>query len=169
MIRVRVEGVVVLAGQGLPVMLLHELTGRRRWLTVHIGVPEAEALVAAQQQVTHARPNTVELLLAVVGGFGRSVDRVELTALHDGIFHSDVVFDSGVRVSARPSDAVAVALLADAPVDVAESVLEEAGQEMEVAGAAPGDDNLVGRDEIEEFRSFLDAVTPDDFENHPPE
>jgi bifunctional DNase/RNase len=167
MIRVRVEGIVVLAGEGLPVMLLRELIGRRRWLTVHIGVPEAEALVAAQEQVTHTRPNTIELLLAVVGGFGRIVERVELTALRDDIFYSDVVFDSGVRVSARPSDAVAVALLADAPVDVAEAVLDEAGQELEVA--ATGDDNMVGTDEIEEFRSFLDAVTPDDFENHPPE
>jgi bifunctional DNase/RNase len=164
MIQVQVKGIGILPAEGAPVMLLREDIGRRRWLTIRIGVPEAEALLAAREQVAHIRPTTIELLLAVVEALGCDVERVELTALRDGVFHSDLVLDAGVRISARPSDAVAIALLAGAPVVVAEAVLDTAGQEMEVAG-----DEAVESEEIAEFRTFLDAVTPDDFENLPPE
>ena len=159
----------MLAGEDVPVMLLRETTGRRRWLIVRIDAPEAKTLVEAQNQVTHARPTTIELLLAVAGRFDRAVERVEVTALHDDTFHSELVFDAGVRVSARPSDSIAVALLVDAPVMVAESVLETAGLEIELGGAGPTEDELARSDEIEEFRSFLDEVKPEDFGDHPPE
>jgi bifunctional DNase/RNase len=169
MIQVRVEGIAVLAGEDVPVMLLREITGRRRWLIVRIGAPEAKTLVEAQEQVAHVRPTTIELLLAVADRFGRTVERVEVTALRDDIFHSDLVFDGGLRVSARPSDSVAVALLVDVPVAVAEAVLDTAGQEIDVAGGESGRDEVAGSEEVAEFRTFLDEVKPEDFRDRPPD
>jgi bifunctional DNase/RNase len=59
-----------------------------------------------------------------------------------------------VAVSSRPSDAIALAVRATAPIFADEAVLSEAGIEIE------DDDDS---DEVERFKEFLDTVTPEDF------
>jgi bifunctional DNase/RNase len=74
------------------------------------------------------------------------------------------VFDGSLRVSARPSDSIAIALHADVPIHATEAVLEEAGvlveddesSETEEGGAAD-------EEEVDRFRAFLDNVSPEDF------
>ncbi|MGW4485298.1 bifunctional nuclease family protein [Amycolatopsis sp. NPDC004368] len=169
MVQVRVQGLAVVAQEVAPVVLLREETGQRRWLAITIGAPEAQELAAAQEQVTSARPGTVELILEVVSAFGRHVTSVEVTELRDSIFHADLVLSDGVRVSARPSDAIAVGLRAHAPIDVAEAVLAEAAVDVTVAGGEDPAEALGGEpgegteDEIRQFRDLLDEVSPDDF------
>ncbi|WP_326836165.1 bifunctional nuclease family protein [Amycolatopsis rhabdoformis] len=169
MVQVRVQGLAVVAQEVAPVVLLREETGQRRWLAITIGAPEAQELAAAQEQVTSTRPGTVELILEVVTAFGRQVTGVEVTELRDSIFHADLVLSDGVRVSARPSDAIAVGLRAHAPIEVAEEVLAEAAVDVTVAGgedpaeALGGDPAEGAEDEIRQFRDLLDEVSPDDF------
>lgn len=174
MVQVRVQGLAVVAQEVAPVVLLREETGQRRWLAITIGAPEAQELAAAQEQVTSARPGTVELILEVVSAFGRQVTSVEVTELRDSIFHADLVLSDGVRVSARPSDAIAVGLRAHAPIDVAEAVLAEAAVDVTVAGgedpaeALGGEPGVGTEDEIRQFRDLLDEVSPDDFRDPGP-
>ncbi len=74
-------------------------------------------------------------------------------ALREGTFYADLVFDEDISVSARPSDAIAIAIRVGAPIFADESVLEEAGLEMP---AEP-------EDEVEKFKEFLDTISPEDF------
>ncbi|QRP49317.1 bifunctional nuclease family protein [Amycolatopsis sp. FDAARGOS 1241] len=174
MVQVRVQGLAVVAQEVAPVVLLREETGLRRWLAITIGAPEAQELAAAQEQVVSARPGTVELILEVLSAFGQHVERVEVTELRDSIFHADLVLSDGVRVSARPSDAIAVGLRAHAPIEVAEDVLAEAAVDVTVAGgddpaeALGGDPAESSEDQIRQFRDLLDEVSPDDFRDPGP-
>jgi bifunctional DNase/RNase len=80
---------------------------------------------------------------------------VRITEMKDGIFYALLVFDSGVEVSARPSDSIALALRTGTKIVCAEDVLDEVGL------AVPDEQE----DEVEKFREFLDQVSPEDFES----
>lgn len=147
-------------------MLLQETTGEQRWLPISIGAPEANALVAAHQNVEHPRPDTIELIGHVVTGLGRQVRQVQVTALQDGVFIAELVFDDDLRVSARPSDAVAIGVRAEVPIEVEEAVLDEASVEIEIADAGEPED---AEQEIAKFRAHLDQLTAQDFEDPPSE
>jgi bifunctional DNase/RNase len=164
MVPIQVQGLAVVDADAAPVLLLREKGGRHRWLVITVGAPEAKELASARKKATTARPGTIELIGQVIEAFGRRVVRVELTGLHYGIFHADLVFDGGLRLSARPSDALAIALRQGIPVEAAEAVLDEAAVELEVSGSDP----LPGQEDspeqqVEEFRTMLDDLTPDDF------
>ena len=71
------------------------------------------------------------------------------------MFYAILVIDGTTEISARPSDAIALALRTDTEIVVAEAVLDEAG-----VALTPEED-----DEVEKFREFLDHVSAEDFEN----
>ncbi|AIG77644.1 Hypothetical protein AJAP_23975 [Amycolatopsis japonica] len=174
MISMDVEGMAVLAPEAAPVMLLREREGERRWLAITIGGPEASAVALAQERI-RPRPGTIELIGQVVESFGHRVTGVQVTALRDGIFFADLVLDSGIRVSARPSDAVAIGLRAGVGIEVADAVLEVASVRVEIVGAGPDaelpsvpSDPVAQEREVEEFRAALDKIAPEDFGDQPP-
>lgn len=155
-------------------MLLRETAGDQRWLPISIGVPEANALVAAHEHIEHARPDTIELIGHVIEAFGRQVRGVEVTALDEGVFVSDLILDDGVRISARPSDAVALGVRAGVPLAVADAVLDRAAVELEVAGGTESVDFGATsapdqEQEIASFRAKLDDITAEDFDDTQPE
>jgi bifunctional DNase/RNase len=147
-----VVGVRVEMPSNQPIVLLREVDGER-YLPIWIGAVEATAIAFAQQGVVPARPLTHDLLRDVVGALGARLAEVRITELTDGVFFAVLAFDGGVEVSARPSDAIALALRTGTPIYGAEQVLEEAGI------AVPDEQE----DEVEKFRAFLDEVSPDDF------
>jgi bifunctional DNase/RNase len=96
---------------------------------------------------------THDLLRDVLAALGRELRQVRITDLDDGVFFATLVFDDGTEVSARPSDAIALALRTGAAIVGADSVLDEAGI------VIPDEDE----DEVEKFREFLDQISPEDF------
>lgn len=174
MIQMDVEGMAVLTPEAAPVMLLREREGERRWLAITIGGPEASAVALAQEHIELPRPGTIELIGQVVKSFGHRVSGVEVTELRDGIFFADLVLDSGIRISARPSDAVAIGLRAGVPIEVDDTVLEVASVRVEIVGERTGPDIEASADpveqerEIAEFRESLDRIAPEDFGDPPP-
>jgi bifunctional DNase/RNase len=78
---------------------------------------------------------------------------VEITDLVDGVFFAELHLTGGVTVSARPSDAIALALRAGAAITASETLFEKAGIEIPDQS----------EDEVEKFREFLDQINPDDF------
>jgi bifunctional DNase/RNase len=156
---VDVVGVRVEMPSNQPIVLLRD-TESERFLPIWIGAVEATAIAFAQQGVKPERPLTHDLLRDVIEALGRTLSRVDIVDLREGIFFAELVFDNGVTVSARPSDAIALALLTESPVFAADHVLDEAGIEM------PAEDESEEQDEaeVEAFREFLDQVTPEDFE-----
>jgi uncharacterized protein len=101
------------------------------------------------------RPLTHDLMKDLLSATGNDLTEVRITEMKDGIFYAVLVFDSGVEVSARPSDSIALALRTGSRIVCAEDVLDEAGLEV------PDEQE----DEVEKFREFLDHVSPEDFES----
>lgn len=153
--RVEVLGVRVEMPSNQPIVLLREVDGER-YLPIWIGAHEATAIAYVQQGVVPPRPLTHDLLKDVIESVGRSLVGVRITRLEDGVFYAELDLGDGAVVSARPSDAIALALRTESPVDVDDAVLDEAG----VLIPQEGEDE---EDEVERFREFLDQVTPEDF------
>jgi hypothetical protein len=154
---VDVVGVRVEMPSNQPIVLLREVDGER-YLPIWIGAVEATAIAFAQQGVVPARPLTHDLFRDVLTALGRTVTQVRITELTDGVFYALLVFDDGVEVSARPSDAIALALRTGTAIYAADEVLVAAGIEV------PDEQE----DEVEKFREFLDQISPDDFDEQQP-
>jgi bifunctional DNase/RNase len=154
-----VVGVRVELPSNQPIVLLKEASGER-YLPIWIGAVEATAIALAQQGVVPARPLTHDLLKDVLEGLGAELAAVTITDLRDGIYFADLQFRNGVTVSARPSDAIALAIRAGTTIFAEEAVLAEAG----VAIPDEGDGDVEVDVEMERFREFLDQVSPEDFE-----
>ncbi|MCQ4120126.1 bifunctional nuclease family protein [Rhodococcus tibetensis] len=152
MSEMHVIGVRVEQPQNQPVLLLRETDGDR-YLPIWIGQTEATAIALEQQGVEPARPLTHDLIKTLIEAFGRTLKEVRIVELREGTFYADLVFDQNTRVSARPSDSIAIALRIGVPIFAEESVLTEAGLVM------PDE----REDEVEKFKEFLESVSPDDF------
>ncbi len=148
----RVVGVRVELPANQPIVLLKEADGER-YLPIWIGAVEAAAIAFEQQGVHPSRPMTHDLLRDVIATLGGTLEAVHITELKDGLYLADMIFTGKDTVSARPSDAIAVALRVGSPIFVAGSVLDEVGITI------PDEDE----DEVEKFREFLDQISPEDF------
>jgi bifunctional DNase/RNase len=170
MIEMRIVGVHVEMPNSQPILMLTEVAGPRS-LPIMIGSVEATAIAMHLQGVRPARPLTHDLLGQVITALGRKVEQVRVVDFREGTYFGELAFDDGTTVSARPSDAVALAVRAGIPVFVDDAVLAEAG--VVVPDDADEDaDELTGEegepedaeDEVERFREFLDSVSPEDFD-----
>ena len=151
---VDVMGVRVEMPSNQPIVLLREVSGER-YLPIWIGAVEATAIAFAQQGVVPPRPLTHDLLKDVLDATGNELTEVQITDVKDGVFFANLVFGSGVEVSARPSDSIALALRTGSRILCADDVLAEAGLDAPVEQ----------EDEVERVREFLDQVSPEDFES----
>lgn len=148
---VDVMGVRVEMPSNAPMVLLREVGGSR-YLPIWIGANEASAIANAQEGLVPPRPLTHDLMLEVLGTLGHRLSEVRITELDGGTFFATLHI-GGHEISARPSDAIALAIRAGADIYCADEVLDEAGIEV-------GEEE---EDEVEKFREFLDHVSPDDF------
>jgi bifunctional DNase/RNase len=155
--QLEVIGVRVEMPSNTPIVLLRD-SESGKYLPIWIGAGEASAISLAQQGVVPPRPLTHDLLADVITTLGASVAEVRITELRDGVFYACVSFADGREVSARPSDAIALALRTGAGIVGAPEVLEAAGIEL------PDEEQEgVEDDQVERFREFLDQVSPEDF------
>jgi bifunctional DNase/RNase len=150
---VEVIGVRVEMPSNAPIVLVRPIAGGAL-LPIWIGPNEAAAIAMAQQGVAAPRPLTHDLFVATLLQLGTPLLSVRITRLEEGVFFAELDLQ-GQSVDARPSDAIALALRAGVPILLADDVLEE-------AGVAPDPEDDV--DEVEQFREFLDSVTPQDFQ-----
>jgi bifunctional DNase/RNase len=149
---VEVMGVRVEMPSNQPIVLLKELDGGR-YLPIWLGAAEATAIAFAQQEVLPPRPLTHDLFKDVLMRLGAKLNNIYLTELKDGVFYAQLNFEGGPAISARPSDAIALALRIGAPILASEDLLDEAG--IEIPDQA--------EDEVERFKEFLDQINPEDF------
>lgn len=170
MIEMRVVGVRVEMPHQQPILVLKELAGPRS-LPIMIGSGEATAIAMHLQGMVPPRPMTHDLFKDSLSALGRTLTQVRVVDFRDGTFYGELVFDADVTVSARPSDAIALAVRCEVPVFVADAVLDEAGIVIPEAGSdAEGSDDDASatpitdpESEMERFREFLDNVSPEDF------
>ena len=149
---VEVVGVRVEMPSNQPIVLLKEVDGIR-YLPIWVGAAEATAIAFAQQGLNPPRPLTHDLIKNILDNLGTTVESVQVTHLTDGVFFSKILLEKGIEVSARPSDAIALALRTGSPIYGTEAVFNSAG--IEIPDQAD--------DQVEAFREFLDKINPEDF------
>lgn len=170
MIEMTLVGVRVELPTNQPIVLLREADGER-FLPIWIGGVEAQAIAFGLQGTATPRPLTHDLMRDLLEGLGIAVTRVVISDLRDGTFYADLVLDNAgheVAVSARPSDAIALAVRIGAPLFAAEAVLDEASiliDEEEAESDAKGEGEEDAEAVVEEFREFLEDINPEDFES----
>jgi hypothetical protein len=145
---------VALDQQMNPVVLLVD-QGEAMALPIWIGQAEATAIAMELQGVKPPRPMTHDLLRAVLTELTVNVVRVIVTDVKDSTYYAEVHLASNgtdLVVDSRPSDAIALALRAEAPIFVSDKVAQQA-----IVLKKPLDE------EMEEFRKFLEKVKPSDF------
>lgn len=143
------------------VVVLKDLQSEEeRLLPIWIGPFEAEAIALQMQGTEVPRPLTHDLLKAVIGALGGTVSHILVNDLSDNTFYARIAINIDGReleVDSRPSDAIALAVRVQAPIYVAESV-------MEAAGIVPSPDISTGATAKEEdkgldaFRDFLEGL-----------
>jgi hypothetical protein len=164
MATMRVLRLVLHSRSRQPVLLLGEVDGER-CLPVFLRHPQAE-VISVGRRAEGDPPLTQDLLIPVVEGLGRRLEGVQITALRDGVFTAELVFDADTRIAARPSDALAVAVRDGLPITVADEILDRVGQPV-VELLPPGTADAPPDDQLREFREFIAEVSPEDFGTPP--
>ena len=159
-----------------PIVLLKTADGNR-FLPIWIGHPEAAAILVKLQNAASARPMTHDLLNDVVGQLDAEVISIAVTEMRENTYYARITLQrngSEIEVDSRPSDAIALAVRSGAKIYVADDVIEESGVEFE--GDASDEEIAAGAGvpplaelDPEEFRAFLDTVSPDEFAADPDE
>jgi len=154
-----VEGIAVgvdADGENVPAVVL---AARSEFLPIVVTGDQARAIQLAISGEPFERPLTHDLLVEVLTEFGGAIDRVRIDDIADGTFYAKVDaerYEDGEPRSfvfdARPSDAIALAVRVECPMEVSDAVLDEAGQPPERFDL---DDDAEGADPTGE---------PDDFE-----
>ena len=114
---------------GVYAVILKEVGGQRR-IPIIIGYPEAQAIECKLQDVVTPRPLTHDMIINFMQEFGIRLQEIEIRRLPSGVFAADLIFTDGTTtrtVDSRSSDAIALAIRADAPIYTSAEVLEEAG------------------------------------------
>ena len=139
-----VVGVRVEMPSNAPMVLLREVGGTR-YLPIWIGAGEASAIANAQEGVVPPRPLTHDLMVDTLATLGHRLTEVHITELEGGTFYAVLLVD-GVEVSARPSDAIALALRADCPIFVDAEVIK-ASRNTVPSDEEGGEESATGEEE----------------------
>jgi bifunctional DNase/RNase len=158
LIPMEVVGVRVEMPSNQPIVLLKEIDGSR-FVPLWVGAVEATAIAFAQQGVEPPRPLTHDLMNNLLDLLDATLTAVHLTEIKDGIFFATMlVRDSSggqLTLSARPSDAIALAVRSHSNILATQELLDEVGIQI-----PQGDGE---NQEVEKFREFLDQINPEDF------
>ena len=148
------------ASNNQPVLILNDST-RPRYLPLWIGQPEALAIQLCLDDVEPPRPLTHDLAMTIISDLGGELTSVSITDFIDGVFYATLQFTNHDAISARPSDAIALALRASAPIFIADEVMDVAA--LPTDDLSDEEDEETAAAELEKFREFLDQIKPEDF------
>lgn len=113
---------------GAYAILLKEINGNRR-LPIIIGAFEAQAIALEIEGIKPPRPLTHDLLKNVIDNLGASIIEVVIDELRENTFYAKIIIEVSAltnEIDARPSDAIALAVRAQSPIFVAETVMDTA-------------------------------------------
>ena len=161
------------------VVILKE-KGGTRLLPIWIGQPEAESIVLVMNGVRRERPLTHDLCRSLITGLGGTLARVQITKVQKNTYFAELHLmrgDSVVKIDARPSDSIAVALRFGAPIFADEALLtaieaeDEEEQEAEPESFSVSSEPAEGADaeadpdtlDAERLQAYLETLRPEDF------
>lgn len=161
MIRVTIDSIKVSLVSHHRVVVLKEMEAER-YLPIWIGPFEADAITTKLQGVEVARPLTHDLLRSIIQEMGATISHVLVSDLRDETFYGRIVLELNgrhLKIDSRPSDALALAVRANVPVYVEDSVMVKAGIKPILA-----EESLTPEEEetLSIFREFVDTLDIDD-------
>lgn len=143
-----VGGLVLDPNTQAPVVILKDESGEIN-IPIWIGIPEATAIASVIKQISMARPLTHDLMSQLLGELGVTLERVLISDLKDSTYFAEIILSHGDKaliLDARPSDAIALALRASAPIYVVQKVVDQARIAIE-ASSAPAENKEPGAGE----------------------
>jgi hypothetical protein len=166
MIPVRVAGLTKDEKTGQPVVLLQEIEGERV-LPIWIGEPEGRAIALEMAGRRYQRPLTHDLIVNMLESLHARVSRVVICDLKETTFFANLYLDAGsgpIAIDARPSDSIALALRARAPIFVADQVFQSSARsDIRIRG------EKTPEEKAEDLRRYLEGLNPEDFGKWNPE
>ncbi|NMB11787.1 MAG: bifunctional nuclease family protein [Firmicutes bacterium] len=167
MVRVKVKLVGIDQVAMCPVVVITDMD-EQSFLPIMVGPAEASAIAMELEGIKPPRPLTHDLMRDLLLRLDAQVDRVVISDLRDETYYGSIILKTvtgKVEIDARPSDAIALALRTESPIFVSDVV---ANQAMIAGRESANGDTPVGSDdqEAEEFRRFLNDLTPEDFRRH---
>ena len=158
-VRMNISGLTVDPMTNSPILILKEKDGDQV-IPIWIGLLEATAIASELEKVHFSRPMTHDLYKNTTELLGARVSRIEICDLKDNTYYALIHFefqDKTLEIDARPSDAIAIALRAEAPIFVNEIVFEKS-KNME-----PKFKESIGGEEGKKWTEILEGLDPDDF------
>jgi bifunctional DNase/RNase len=153
-IEMTIKGLMVDPITNMPIIILRDKDGQRV-LPIWVGVFEANAIALQIENVTTPRPMTHDLLKNVIQDLRGRIEKIVVSDLKENTFYALIYLTVGgevMAVDARPSDAIALALRARAPIFVEEKVIDHA----KTADLVPE------KGETERLQKWLESLDPDD-------
>lgn len=153
-IKIVLEGIRIEIPSRKPLMLLKEEKGNR-YLPIWIGLSEAYAIALELEGYKPPRPMTHDLMITLIHHLNAKIEKVSVTNLVNNTFYAEISLihkSRIIKISSRPSDAIAIAIRAKVPIFASKKVLDLASISIETVD-----------DEIKRFRKFLETVRPEDF------
>jgi len=145
-----------------PIVLLKD-PEERNFLPIWIGMFEAAAIAMELQEFKSPRPMTHDLLTKMIDVLAGKVHRIVINEIIDNTFYAIIeVSKAGekegekIKIDARPSDAIAIAVRAHVPIFVSEGVMVKA----KMVNAEKDEE------ETQKFKDFIDNINPDDFQKY---
>jgi bifunctional DNase/RNase len=164
--KVKIDAVLFDQSKGAAVVTLVEEEGERI-LPIFIGIPEGMTIFRELNRTASPRPLLHDLLQTILQGLQTRLEKVMVDAMSDTTFYARLYLrqqDALIVVDARPSDAVALAIKLQAPIYVADEVLEAAGRRSD--HAVPAETPRPQRREEaseDDLHSWLENLRPEDF------
>lgn len=157
MIEMKVMGIALDVRTNSPIVVLHDLDNRKA-LPIWIGSAEASAIIRCIEGLVVARPMTHDLVTNLIEKTGYKLDKVEINDVEKETYYATLYLSNGensLEIDARPSDAIAIAMRAEAPIYVTANVL---------MNGSVSTDSAKDQEEAEEFKDFIQNIKPSDFE-----
>ena len=168
MLEMKVKGLTLDPLTNMPIVILKN-TDEKKVLPIWVGIFEANAIALEMEQVSTPRPMTHDLLKNIIEGFQAQVARIVVNDLKDNTFYAVITINlngSEVLIDARPSDAIALALRVNAPIFVAEKVIEEAKSIEFTEQVASGEREGENMPESVDWKKWLENLKPEDFDKY---
>ncbi len=157
MIELFVMGIALDTRTGTPIVVLNDAENRRA-LPIWIGTAEASAIIRQLENIKAARPMTHDLMYNMLSELGFRITKVEINDLNSDTYYASIFLEDGSgnskTIDSRPSDAIALALRAEAQIYATANV---------IADGTISTDQERDEAEAEAFREFIQDVKPSDF------
>ena len=160
LVKMKVAGLTIDPLTNTPIVILKDLDEKKA-IPIWIGLFEASAIATELEKISFSRPMTHDLIYEILKTVDVEVIKVEIHDLRNNTFFANIHLikdDKTMVVDSRPSDAIALALRANAPIFVAEKVIEKS-RNVDFGKKITDIDNL----KDEKLKEFLENLSPEDF------